>query len=147
MVQIFLQGYFRVVSVCLPEISSVSWSSFMGSTNSGTHDVYSFMNFKPGTYELYFPNFSNLKAPTLFDELGEKEKRCVVINLPFTYPARKIQGVLISGFVAIDLEKAVYPSSLLLKLKKFNYRIDIDTTKARTDHKFLIQNLDETSKI
>jgi len=138
MVQIFLQDYFRVMSICLTEISSVSWSSFMSGTNSGTHDVYDFMNFKPGTYELYFPNFSNLKAPTLFDELKEKRKRSVVINLPSIYSAKEIQEVLISSFVAIDLEKAVYPSSLLLKLKKFNYRIDIDTTKARTDHKFLI---------
>ena len=119
----------------------------MTGTNSGTHGIYGFVDFKPGTYELYFPNFSDLKVPTLFDELGEKGKRSVVINLPFTYPARKIQGVLISGFVAIDLEKAVYPSSLLPKLKKFNYRIDIDTTKARTDHEFLIKDLDETLKI
>jgi len=147
MAQIFSQGYFGSTTVCLPEISSVSWTSFMTGTNSGTHGIYGFVDFKPGTYELYFPNFSDLKVPTLFDELGEKGKRSVVINLPFTYPARKIQGVLISGFVAIDLEKAVYPSSLLPKLKKFNYRIDIDTTKARTDHEFLIKDLDETLKI
>jgi predicted AlkP superfamily phosphohydrolase/phosphomutase len=52
--------------------------------------------------------------------------------------------VLISGFVAIELEKAVYPSSLLPKLNEFGYRIDIDTSRARDDHEFLIQELNET---
>ncbi len=147
MAQIFSQGYFGETTVCLPEISSVSWSSFMTGTNSGTHGIYGFMDFKPGTYELYFPNFSDLKVPTLFDDLGKKGKRSIVINLPSTYPAREIPGVLISGFVAIDLKKSVYPISLLPKLEEFNYRIDIDTNRARTDHEFLIKDLNETVEI
>ena len=147
MKEIFSKGYFGPMKVCLPEISSVSWPSFMTGTNSGTHGIYGFMDFKPGTYELYFPNFNDLKVPTLFDELGKKGKRSIIINLPSTYPARKIPGVLISGFVAIDLKKAVYPSSLLPKLQELNYRIDIDTTRARKDPEFLMRDLDETLKI
>jgi len=147
MAQIFSKGYFGPTTVCLPEISSVSWTSFMTGTNSGTHGIYGFMDFKPGTYDLYFPNFRDLKIPTLFDELGEKGKRSVVINLPSTYPAKEIPGVLISGFVAIDLKKAVYPLSLLPKLEEFNYRIDIDTSRARSDHEFLMKDLDETLKM
>jgi len=147
MARIFSQGYFGPTTVCLPEISSVSWTSFMTGTNSGTHGIYGFMDFKPGTYKLYFPNFGDLKATTLFDEIGERGKRSIVINLPSTYPAREIRGVLISGFVAIDLKKAVYPLSLLPKLEEFKYRIDIDTARARDDHDFLIQDLYETLKI
>lgn len=145
--RIFSQGYFGPTTVCLPEISSVSWTSFMTGTNSGTHGIYGFMDFKPGTYELYFPNFRDLKVSTLFDELGQKGKKSIVINLPSTYPAREIHGVLISGFVAIDLKKAVYPLSLLPKLEQFNYQIDIDTARARNDHDFLIQDLNKTLKI
>jgi len=147
MSHIFSQGYFGATTVCLPEISSVSWTSFMTGTNSGTHGIYGFMDFRPGAYELYFPNFRDLKVPTLFDELGEKGKRSIVINLPSTYPAREIPGVLISGFVAIDLKKAVYPLSLLSKLQELNYRIDINTSRARTDYEFLMKDLDETLKI
>jgi len=147
MAQIFSQGYFGPTTVCLPEISSVSWTSFMTGANSGMHGIYGFMDFKPGTYELYFPNFYDLKIPTIFDELGQKGKRSIVINLPSTYPAREIPGILISGFVAIDLKKAVYPLSLLSKLEEFSYQIDIDTAKARNDHDFLIKDLDKTLKI
>jgi predicted AlkP superfamily phosphohydrolase/phosphomutase len=144
MAQIFAQGYFGETTVCLPEISSVSWTSFMTGTNAGTHGIYGFIDLRPGTYDFYFPNFTDLKVPTLFDVLGQQGKQVVVINLPATYPARPIAGVLISGFVAIDLNKAVYPLSLLPKLKAFNYRIDIDTTKARNDPDFLFKDLEIT---
>ena len=67
-----------------------------------------------------------------------------MINLPATYPAREIPGVLVSGFVAIDLNKAVYPRTLIPKLKEFDYSIDVDTKKARGDHGFLFEDLDRT---
>lgn len=141
---IMSQGHFGPMKVSLPEVSSVSWSSFMTGTNSGEHGIYGFMDVKPGTYELYFPNFRDLKVPTLFDELGDQNKKSVVINLPSSYPAREIPGILISGFVAIDLKKAVYPPSLLPKLEESSYQIDVDVSKAKDDPDFLIKNLHST---
>jgi predicted AlkP superfamily phosphohydrolase/phosphomutase len=139
-------GYFGRMTVSIPEISSVSWSSFMTGTNCGRHGIFGFMDLRPGTYEMFFPSFSNLQVPTIWDELGGRQKRSVVINLPSTYPAREIPGVLISGFVAIDLKKAVYPPSLIPVLENLGYRIDIDTTRARKDHDFLVTDLDHTLK-
>jgi predicted AlkP superfamily phosphohydrolase/phosphomutase len=144
MASIFEQGYFGQISVCAPEISAVSWSSFMTGTQSGEHGIFGFMDLAPGTYEMYFPNFTHLKAPTLWDDLAHRGKKTVVINMPATYPAREMNGVLISGFVAIDINKAVYPSSLIPHLNEMSYRIDIDTMKAREDHEFLLCDLDAT---
>ena len=138
---IFDTGYFGQTSVCIPEISSVSWSSFMTGTQPGEHGVFGFMDFQPGTYKMYFPNFTHLKASTIWDDLKAEEKRTVVINMPATYPARPINGALISGFVAIDINKAVYPVSLIPHLKDLDYRIDVDTMKAREDYDFLFQDL------
>jgi predicted AlkP superfamily phosphohydrolase/phosphomutase len=66
--------------------------------------------------------------------------------MPATYPARKINGALISGFVAVDIDRAVYPRSLLASLKESGYRIDIDTARARQDHDFLFRELSDTVK-
>ncbi|MDH5406920.1 MAG: alkaline phosphatase family protein, partial [Candidatus Aminicenantes bacterium] len=82
--------------------------------------------------------------PTIWDKLGEQGKRCMVINQPATYPASPINGVLISGFVAIELEKAVAPVSYLPKLRRLDYQIDIDTMRARQDHDYLFRELDRT---
>ena len=146
MASIFENGYFGQMSVCIPEISSVSWSSFMTGTQSGEHGIFGFVDLIPGSYKMYFPNFSNLRKKTIFDDLGAMGKRSVVINLPSTYPVREISGVLISGFIAIDLKKAVYPSSLLPEVEEMGYAIDIDTKRGREDHDFLLRALDETLK-
>jgi predicted AlkP superfamily phosphohydrolase/phosphomutase len=144
MSSLFDSGYFDRMSVSIPEISSVSWSSFMTGTQAGEHGIFGFIDFEPGTYKMYFPNFKALRAPAIWDELGGEGKRSIVINMPATYPAREINGVLISGFVAVDINKAVYPISLIPKIKEMGYRIDLDTTKAREDHEFLFRDLDET---
>ncbi len=144
MASLFENGYLGQMSVCVPEISSVSWSSFMTGNQSGEHGIYGFMDLEPGTYKMYFPNFTHLKAPTLWDTLAQQGKKAVVINMPATYPARQINGVLISGFVAIDINKAVYPLSLAPRLNEIGYRIDVDTAKAREDHELLFQELDAT---
>jgi predicted AlkP superfamily phosphohydrolase/phosphomutase len=141
---IFSKGYFGRMSVCIPEISSVSWSSFMTGTQSGEHGIYGFIDLEPGSYKMYFPNFMHLKSQTLWDDLAAKEKKTVVINMPATYPARNINGALISGFVAIDINRAVYPSSIISKLKSIGYKIDIDTIKARQDYDFLFIDLQKT---
>jgi len=146
MASLFGQGYFGRMEVCIPEISSVSWTSFMTGDQSGEHGIYGFMDLMPETYKMYFPNFLSLRKKTVFDELGHIGKKSVVINLPSTYPARQIPGVLVSGFVAIDLKKAVYPFSLAPELQTMGYSIDVDTRRGREDHDYLLQDLDATLK-
>jgi predicted AlkP superfamily phosphohydrolase/phosphomutase len=126
------------MSVSLPEISAVSWSSFMTGTQAGEHGIYGFVDLVPGTYQIRFPDFRDLKAPTFFDELGLKGKRSVIINLPATYPARPIHGVLLSGFVALNLENAVYPSRYVPLLRQMGYQVDVDAGKGKDrKHEFL----------
>jgi len=55
-----------------------------------------------------------------------------------------MNGAHISGFVAIDLEKSVYPQSLMPKLKDLGYRLDVDAQKAHTDLDAFLLDLDET---
>jgi len=122
-------GHLARMTVSLPEISSVSWSSFMTGANPGTHGIFGFTDLRPGSYDLRFPSFRDLQAPTFWDRLGDAGKRCIVINQPATYPAREINGVLISGFVALDLRRAVYPARHVPALERIGYRIDVDPTK------------------
>ena len=97
----------------IPVISSVSWTSFMTGRNPGKHGVYGFTDVKPGTFTMFFPNFGNVRGDTLWDVAGRAGKRSIVLNVPNTYPARPLEGLLVSGFVAVNLERAVFPASLL----------------------------------
>lgn len=137
--QLRKEGTFVKMSSSIPEISSVSWSSIVTGKNPGEHGVYGFTHIMKDTYTLSFPSFKDLKASP-FWQVG-KSKKYVVINVPFTYPAQEINGVLISGFVALDLEKAVYPPSHLQKLRDLNYRIDIDAEKGHKSKLLLFKEL------
>ena len=137
-------GRLHKMKTSLPEISAVSWTDFMTGANSGTHGIFGFIDLKPGSYDLRFPNFLDLKAPTFWDALGERGKKSIVINQPSTYPARPINGVLISGFVALELGKAVYPLSYKADLEQIGYQIDVDTVRARDNNTVLWQELIKT---
>ncbi len=132
------------MEVTIPEISSISWTSFMTGTDSGEHGIFGFVDLVKGTYKYRFPDFRDNKAVPFFDELGEKGKRSVIINLPSTFPARKIPGVLISGFVALDLKRAVYPRSYLEILEKEGYEVDVDTSKGKNKKKEFLSDLHYT---
>ena len=57
MASIFEEGLLGQMSVCIPEISSVSWSSFMTGTQPGVHGIYGFIELEPRSYKMCFPNF------------------------------------------------------------------------------------------
>jgi len=139
-------GHLHKMKASLPEISSVSWTNFMTGSNSGSHGIFGFTDFKKNSYDLRFPNFLDIKKDTFWDNLGKQKKKCIIINQPSTYPARKINGTLISGFVAIDLAKAVYPISFKSSLEQMGYQIDIDTFRSRENHEFLWKELHNTLK-
>jgi predicted AlkP superfamily phosphohydrolase/phosphomutase len=116
----------------------------MTGANPGTHGIFGFTDLHDRSYQIRFPNFLDVKVPTLWDRLGERGLKSIVINQPSTYPARKLEGALVAGFVAVELAKAVYPLSHLAALEKMGYQIDIDTQKARQDHAFLWKELHST---
>jgi len=141
--KLIANGTFKKMSSSIPEISSIAWSSIITGTNPGEHGIFGFTDFAPGTYQLSFPNFSNLKKPPFWTKIAGKS---VIINVPSTYPVREMNGIHISGFVSIHPEKSTYPSSLLPKLKELNYRIDVDSAKAHQSLELFLADLEQTLK-
>jgi predicted AlkP superfamily phosphohydrolase/phosphomutase len=129
--EIIRGGRLVKMRAALPPVSSVSWSSFMTGANPAEHGIFGFTDVAPESYELRFPLFSDLAVPTLWDRLGEAGLRCAVINQPATYPARQMPGVLISGFVAPNFEKSVWPKQHLPELRRMGYRVDVEADVAQ----------------
>lgn len=142
--QLTERGRFVPLASEIPTISSVAWASFMTGRNPGEHGIFGFTDRQPGTYDLYFPNYAHLKAEPFWDRLSREGKRCCVLNVPSTYPARALNGVLVSGFVAPSLERATYPAEALDWLKRSGYRIDVDASKGRQSLELLFEDLHVT---
>jgi predicted AlkP superfamily phosphohydrolase/phosphomutase len=144
MARLLERGHLHQMTVSLPEISAVSWTTFMTGKNPGEHGIFGFTDLVPRSYRIRYPNFDDVKAPAFWDVLGGRGKRTIVINQPSTYPAKPIPGALVSGFVAIDLARAVQPPEHLAPLQELGYQIDVDTARARQDAQFMWQELDRT---
>jgi predicted AlkP superfamily phosphohydrolase/phosphomutase len=134
-------GALRDMTVSLPEISSVSWSTFMTGRNPGEHGIFGFTDLHAGTYTQSFPSFRELKTDTIWDRLGERKMRSVVINQPATYPARPLHGALVSGFVSVHLDKSVFPARYLRTLRDLDYEVDLDASTVRDDPAALFKKL------
>jgi len=146
------------MNASIPDVSSVSWTSFITGVNPGEHGIYGFTELLKDTYSLYFPNAENRAASPFWEILGKTHQkvstlsqkydkkinfpyRSIIFNVPQTYPAYPINGILVSGFVAIDLKKAVYPDSIYSYLNSINYIIDIEADNAKEDMNKFINNI------
>src|SRR5690606_39488662 len=80
--------YFHVTGVqtcalpisTIPPVSSVAWTTLITGVNPGKHGIYGFMERKPDSYDIYFTNSTHIKAPTIWDILGEHGKRTIAVN-------------------------------------------------------------------
>ena len=117
----------------LPPVSSVAWASFMTARNPGKHGIYGFVDRIPNPFQLVLPTTANLKAELWWEALGRTGKRVLVMNCPVTYPPRPVNGILISGFEAPGVDKAVYPPDLAAKLRSWGYQTDADPRLGHRD--------------
>lgn len=139
--ELISQGIFKKMNSSIPEVSSVAWSSIVTGQNPGQHGIFGFTDLFDNSYKMKFPNFNDLKSPPFWDMW---EGKSVIINVPSTYPVREMNGVHISGFVSIDIEKSVHPKSLIPQLSSLDYRLDVDSQKAHSSMDLFLEDLDKT---
>lgn len=116
-----------------PPLSPVCWTSFFTGSNPGRHRIFGFYEPAPDAYGCWEQNLEQVRLPGLWDHAGAAGKRTVCLNLPGTYPAPPIQGVLVSGFPVGDWTRAVYPKSLREILPKAGYVTDVDCAGAAAE--------------
>ncbi len=141
------KGTITDMTASIPEISSTSWTTFMTGVNPGKHGIYGFMELQKGSYKWRFPNSADIKSKTLWEIAGEQGKKSIVLNVPSTYPARPLNGILTAGFVALDLKKATYPDMAYEYLKNIGYRMDVDIKKVQESVQALALDIEEAFTI
>ena len=129
--RVLSEGTYAPMYSVYPTVSSVAWSCMMTGVNPARHGIFGFVDRKPGTYDLYIPTSRHMTSETLWERLSRMGKRVAVMNVPVTYPPRKVNGILVAGFLAPNVDKAVYPPEVATRLKSWGYRIDTDPWAAR----------------
>lgn len=116
-----------------PCVSSVAWASFMTGKNPGKHNIFGFIDKKPGTFETFVPTAVNMTSATLWEILSRAGRKVFVMNVPGTFPPRPVNGILIGCFLSASLQSSAYPKAVAAELKKLDYQIDARAALARKD--------------
>ena len=70
-------------------------------------------------YNLDVTNSSHIVAPLMFETLSRLGQRVITVNIPYTYPPRPINGIMIGGpFAPAVTRELVYPPEYFETLKQ-----------------------------
>jgi predicted AlkP superfamily phosphohydrolase/phosphomutase len=120
----------------------VNWTSFFTAAGPEEHKIFGFTSLDPKSYTLRFADSTQVQGRTIFERLGERGLSSRVVNLPNTYPASPIKGMLVAGFVAPELSRAVYPPFLGHQLRRRGYILEADTERGGRDPEYLLASLE-----
>ncbi len=108
-------GVWGVLKSTIPSLTSPAIPSFFTGKNPAKLGFFSFL--KPdGSIMTY----RDIKEPSIWDILGEYGYKSIIINLRTTYPPKKINGIMISGFPPSEESEYTYPPEIKNMVKGFH---------------------------
>jgi predicted AlkP superfamily phosphohydrolase/phosphomutase len=129
-------GTRAILRSCIQPSSEQAWSAFATGKQNGKFGLYGFYQRAKNSYALEYVNASHRRAATLWRILSDRNKKCVVVNVPLTYPVEKINGALVSGLMTPGLHSQFtdppeVKNDLLRELGE--YIIDVDIERGEAD--------------
>jgi len=140
--KIMNNGVYGTLKSVMPPFSSPAWLSFMTGKNPGKLGIFSFQDRKPGTYEIRVANFQSINSKSIWEILSEHGKKVGVLAVPTTFPPRKVNGFLVSGWPIPQGRTFTYPNDLQSKLYELTGVYETDriwktTWRFASEDKFL----------
>jgi predicted AlkP superfamily phosphohydrolase/phosphomutase len=119
-------GASSVMRSTIPPNSAVGWTSLSTGANPGRHGLYDFVLPFTDRYGYRVATRQDRRVPALWSYASAAGARVAVVNIPMTFPAEPVNGVMVSGMDAPSLDaRAVHPAGYLDTLQRIapDYRI------------------------
>jgi predicted AlkP superfamily phosphohydrolase/phosphomutase len=129
-------AYGRLESV-VPPITVPAWSCMMSSRTPGDLGIYGFRNRADHSYDgLFIANGSAVKEPRLWDVVGRRGLRSIVLGVPGTFPVRPLNGLMVSCFLTPSTQSQyTFPPALRNEVEDVVGEYLFDCTEFRTEDK------------
>ena len=112
----------------MPYTTFPAWKCYSTGKNPDRLNVYWLMTFDPIKKKLEVTSSNSFNSKEIWDILGESGLKCSVLNVPTTYPAKKINGVMISGPPNVGpIDQAVQPQEFIQELGDYIFLPDTST--------------------
>jgi len=114
------EGVWGTLKSTIPPVTPPAWATFVTGKNPGKHGLFGFVvNKHRKDVETTWANEYAIKTNKIWDLLDHLGRTSALINIPITYPAKRINGWYVSGFLTPQGAKDVtYPPDLLEELDK-----------------------------
>lgn len=124
------EGLVAELESVIPPVTAPAWTSFMTGKQPSQHGIFDFTRYDRESSSWKINNSQHIRASTLWQILSEKAKQVVVLNLPYTYPAYQVNGVMVSGWDAPTTRAFTYPPELRNTIFEIipDYGSDLDLT-------------------
>ncbi len=98
-------------------ITPAAWSSFATGKNPGKHGIFDFSSPDPDSFSFKLQSAKERKGESFWMCLSRFGKKSIVLNIPFTYPPEKVNGIMISGFDSPGSNRSMaYPPGIYEEL-------------------------------
>ncbi len=131
----------------IPPVTFPSWKCYSTGKLPQKLGVFGFRYFDSRSKKIGFNNSRSFRDKEIWDVLTDNGLKSIVINMPSTYPVKKIKGIMISGpFDSVRLEKSVHPPTLLPLLRELKYKICVDSLHEEKGGKNRIKEIYEITR-
>ncbi len=131
------KGIYAHLESTIPAITVPAWVSMVTGKDPGELGIYGFRNRKAYDYsELYIPNSTSVRDKAIWEYLDLYNKRSFIMGVPMTYPVKRINGIMVSGFLTPDTDSEyTYPNGFRNDIKNLIGEYIIDIKNFRTEDK------------
>ena len=118
------EGVYGNLVSTYPPVTAPAWTSFMTGKNPGNHGVFDFQKIEYNSSEKSLTYSTDCKSATLWEYLSDAGFKHILVNIPMTYPPRKINGICIAGFPVPENLNYVHPPDMYHQIKEKGYITD-----------------------
>ena len=115
-------GVYGNLESTIPPLTGPAWVSFATGRNPGKHGCYDFFIPRKSLNDMKPITAEDIHGKTFYEILNENGKKCILINLPVSYPPR-IKEIVITGLLTQG-DDFIFPPDLVDEIPELkDYRI------------------------
>ena len=120
--KLMTKGVWGILESPFP-VTVPSWACYSTGKNPGKFGVFDWIKIDLNKRKIKTVNYKDFKSKEIWDYLNEYGVKTGIINIPHTYPPKKVDGFMISGMLASEISNYTYPKSLKKELEEIGYKI------------------------
>ncbi len=91
----------------IPPVTGPAWTSMTTGVNPGQHGIFDFVRWAPDGVSARLVQSGDCTVPRIWDVAGRHGRRVGVFRVPVTYPARPVNGFMVTGLLSPSPSPAV----------------------------------------